>query len=496
MPNMTQLNSSVISFLSTPKKFLIGGKWVDSVTGDIIKVYSPSTGEMICTVPKANKEDVDLAVKAARQAFEEGPWPVMKPRERARLIWKLVGLLEQHAEEFAQLDSLNMGVPISITPNFLNVSLAQLEYYAGWTTKITGETIPVSNPGNFMTYTIREPLGVIASTTAWNAGVLAGIKKVAPALATGNTIVLRPSRTAPLSAIRFGELVQEAGFPDGVLNIITGNADAGRAMTNHPDVDLVTFTGSTRVGKEIIEASAGTVKRLLLELGGKSANIIFADANYDQAIKNASAAIFTQSGQVCYSGSRLFVERSIYDRFLYDLAEYTKTIRIGDSFDRDAVFGPLISAKHRDEVLGYVREAEQEGAKVLIGGESFKVENSNGCFIKPTIVTNVTNDMKICQEEIFGPVVVAMPFDGEKEAIQLANDSKFGLGGGICTTDLGKAHRVARAFRTGMIWINSYGLSDPHVPFGGYKQSGVGRELGNASIDCYTQTKCVWVNLS
>ncbi len=496
MSTIVQINPNVISYTSTPKKFLIDGQCVNSQSEKVIEVFNPSTGEVITTVPQGGKEDVELAVRAARKAYEEGPWPAMKPNERARLIMKLAALLEKHREEFSQLDPLDMGLPISVAPFLLELGMQHLEYYAGWTTKLTGETMPVSSAGNYFAYTSREPIGIVGAITSWNGGVASAIKKIAPALATGNTIVLKPSELAPLSALRLGELVQEAGFPDGVLNLVTGFADVGSALVEHPEVDMVAFTGSTVVGKEIIKASAGTVKKLLMELGGKSAHIIFADSDYELAIKNAAHAIFRQSGQVCFGGSRLFVEKKIYDKFLSDLAEYTKTIKVGHCLDKEAFMGPLISKEHRNRVLNYVHLAQDDGAEVLCGGSTLNgVEYSNGFFMKPTVLANVNNSMRVCQEEIFGPVLAAMPFDSEEEVIRLANRSNYGLGGGISTTNLGKAHRIAHALKTGNIWINSYGLSDPAVPFGGYKQSGIGKEHASASIDMYTETKSVWVNL-
>lgn len=490
------LNARVEKFISQPRKMLIDGNWVDSISEERTVTYNPSTGEAITSVPKANKEDVEFAVKAARRAFEEGAWPNMKPVERANLLLKLADLIEENAETISYLESMDNGAPISRTTRLPVNSANNLRYYAGWATKITGETIPVSTPGNIFNYTRREPIGVCVGIIPWNGPFMSAIMKISAPLAVGNTVIIKPASETPLSALFLGELIQEAGFPDGVVNIITGpGSTVGSALVEHPDVDKVAFTGSTEVGKQIMQLGASTIKKVTLELGGKSANIVFEDANYDTAIRNAANAIYFNSGQACFAGSRLFVERSIYDRFIQDLAEYTKTYRLGNSLAQDTDLGPLISANQKQQVLQYLEIGKKEGAEVVIGGEPTEEELSKGYFVKPTVVANVQNDMRIAQEEIFGPVVSAIPFDDIDEVIHLANQSIYGLGGGICTTNLSKAHRVAHAMRTGNVWINTYSLTDPASPFGGYKQSGLGRENGAASIDAYTEIKNVWIDL-
>ncbi|MBM4761815.1 aldehyde dehydrogenase family protein [Bacillus sp. B15-48] len=474
----------------------IGGKWVDAISGKRTEIRNPANGELLTTVAEGDKEDVELAVRAARKAFEEGPWPKMKPNERARLILKLADLIEENAEELAHLDTLDYGQPVSLTTGFAAAAADNFRYYAGWCTKVTGETIPSSTPGDIFNYTLREPIGVCAGIVPWNAPLMNAIMKVSAPLAVGNTVIVKPSEETPISLLRFAELVQEAGFPDGVVNIITGYGQTvGAALASHTDVDKIAFTGSTITGREIVRNSATNIKKVTLELGGKSAHIIFADANYEQALANAANSIFFNSGQVCFAGSRLFIEDKIYDRFLADLAEYSNNYKVGNGFDKDTVIGPLISAKQKERVLNYLDIGQSEGAEMVIGGNATEAELVNGHFVKPTVLANVNNEMRISREEIFGPVVGAMPFNDIDEVIKQANDTVYGLGGGICTTDLRKAHKVARALRTGNVWINTYNIVEPGSPFGGYKQSGLGRENGAASIDAYTEIKNVWVNL-
>ena len=350
-------------------------------------------------------------------------------------------------------------------------------------------------PGEMFNYTRREPIGVCGQIIPWNSPIISAVMKIAAPIACGNTVVLKPAEQTPLSALRLGELIQEAGFPDGVINIITGFGIAGAAITEHLDIDKISFTGSTEIGKQIMRASAVNVKKVSLELGGKSANIIFADADYDQAIANAANAIFWNSGQVCCAGSRLFIEKKIYDRFVSDLVEYSKNFRVGNGFNPSSVLGPLISKKQQDRVIGYQELAKREGAEVLVGGSANEQEISKGYFVKPTILANVTNDMCVAQEEIFGPVVGALPFETIDEVIELANQTQYGLGGGVCTTDIRKAHKVAHALRTGNVWVNTYNMVDANSPFGGYKQSGIGRENGSGAIEMYTEVKNIWINL-
>ncbi|WP_249870836.1 aldehyde dehydrogenase family protein [Oceanobacillus saliphilus] len=494
---LVPVSKNAAKFISTPKKMLINGEWVEAASGERKETRNPATGEVLTTFPEGGVEDIDRAVASARKAFEEGPWPKIKPNERAKLLLNLADLMEENCEELSHLETLDNGGPIGVTAAFVDLSVNNLRYFAGWATKVTGETIPVSNPGNVFNYTRREPLGVIGGITPWNGPLYMAILKLSAPLATGNTVVLNPASLTPLTALRLGELVQEAGFPDGVVNIVTGSGSkAGARLSEHPDVDKITFTGSTAVGKQIIQASAGNVKKVSLELGGKSAHIIFADANYEQALENAANAVFFNSGQACIAGSRLFVENKIYDQFMSDLADYAeKNFTIGNGFDQSAMMGPLISAKQKDQVLGYIDIGQKEGGEVLFGGDATESEFANGHFVKPTVLANITNDMTIAREEIFGPVVSGMPFKDIDEVIKLANQSIYGLGGGISTTNLSKAHRVAHGLRTGNIWINTYNLLDPATPYGGFKQSGLGRENGKTAIDMLTEEKSIWVNL-
>ncbi|WP_338448488.1 aldehyde dehydrogenase family protein [Niallia oryzisoli] len=493
---LISLNPKAREFTSKPLKMFIGGQWVDAISGKRTEIRNPANGELITTVAEGDKEDVDLAVRAARKAFEEGPWPKMKPNVRARLMLNLADLIEENAEELAHLDTLDYGQPVSLTTGFAAAAADNFRYYAGWTTKITGETLPSSTPGNIFNYTRREPIGVCAGIVPWNAPLMNAIMKISAPLAVGNTVIVKPSEETPISLLRFAELVQEAGFPDGVVNIVTGHGPTvGAALAAHHDVDKIAFTGSTEVGKSIIRESAGNIKKVTLELGGKSAHIIFADADYEQALANAANSIFFNSGQVCFAGSRLFIESKIYDKFLADLADYSQNYKVGNGFDKETVIGPLISAKQKKRVLNYLEIGRNEGAEMLIGGEATEAELASGYFVKPTVLANVHNDMTIAREEIFGPVVSGIPFDDMDEMIKLANQTVYGLGGGVCTTDLRKAHKVAHALRTGNVWVNTYNITEPNSPFGGYKQSGLGRENGAASIDMYTEIKNIWMNL-
>ncbi|MCQ6279502.1 aldehyde dehydrogenase family protein [Bacillus sp. EB600] len=496
MSTLIALNSKAVKFTSKPLKMFIGGKWVDAVSGKRTEIRNPADGELITTAAEGDKEDVERAVAAARKAFEEGPWPKMKPNERAKLLLKLADLIEENAEELAHLDTLDYGQPVGLTIGFANAAAENFRYYAGWATKIAGETLSSSTPGNFFNYTRREAIGVCAGIVPWNAPLMNAIMKISAPLAVGNTVIVKPSEETPISLLRFAELVQEAGFPDGVVNIVTGyGPTVGAALASHPDVDKIAFTGSTVVGKQIIQNSAVNIKKVTLELGGKSAHIIFADADYEAALANAANSIFFNTGQVCFAGSRLFIESKIYDRFLADLADISKNYKVGNGFDQDTVIGPLISAKQKKRVLNYLEIGRKEGAEMIVGGDATEAELAKGHFVKPTVLANVDNDMTIAREEIFGPIVSGIPFDDIDEVIKQANQTVYGLGGGVCTTDIRKAHKVAHALRTGNVWINTYNIVEPNSPFGGYKQSGLGRENGAASIDMYTEIKNVWVNL-
>lgn len=494
---MIPLNAKAARFVSSPKKLFINGQFVDSVSGKRFETINPATGEVITTIAEGNKEDINLAVAAARNAFEKGPWSKMKPAERARLLLKFADLVEENIEELAHIDTLEFGQPLSTTTAFASSVPELFRYYAGWATKITGETIPVSIPGDIFNYTKREPLGVCGQISPWNAPVSVAAMKLAAPLSVGNTIVLKPAEQTPLSALRLAELFVEAGFPDGVVNIVPGFGPiAGAALTQHPDVDKVTFTGSTAVGKEIMRSAAGNLKKVTLELGGKSPHIICADADYELALANATFGILFNSGQVCFAGTRLFIEKKMYDRFVSDLIDYTKTYKLGNGFDSTTTLGPLISEKQKNRVLNYLDIGRREGAEMLVGGNATSPDLANGYFVKPTVLANVQNNMTVAQEEIFGPVICAMPFDDLDEVIQMANATEYGLGAGICTTDLRKAHKLSHAIKSGNVWVNTYHLMDPASPMGGYKQSGLGRENGSASVfDTYTQIKSVWMNL-
>jgi aldehyde dehydrogenase (NAD+) len=494
---LISLNPKAAEFISKPRNLFINGQFVEAVSGKRFETINPANGQVITTVAEGDKEDINRAVTAARKAFDEGPWPKMKPAERARILLKFADLVEENVEELAHLDTLDYGQPVGLTTAFASSVIELFRYYAGWATKITGQTIPVSLPGDIFNYTRREAIGVCGQISPWNAPVSVAAMKLAAPLSVGNTVVLKPAEQSPLSALRLAELIQEAGFPDGVVNIVPGfGATAGAALTQHPDVDKITFTGSTAVGKEIMRSAAGNLKKVTLELGGKSPHIICADADYELALANAANAILFNSGQVCFAGSRLFVEKKIYDNFVSDLIDYTKNYKLGDGFDQTTTLGPLVSEKQKNRVLNYLNIGQQEGAEMLIGGDATSADLANGYFVKPTLLANVRNDMTVAQEEIFGPVVCAMMFDDLDEVIKVANATEYGLGAGICTTDLRKAHKAAHALRTGNVWVNTYNLMDPASPFGGYKQSGLGRENGSASIDTYTQIKSVWIDLN
>lgn len=492
---MSEVAPEVKSFVEKTHHLLIDGQWVEAKRGQVFKVYNPANGEVIAHVAEGNAEDIDLAVKAARRAFEEGPWRKMTPSERGRLIWKLADLVEQHLEEFAQLETLDNGKPLTVS-RIADVPLAVdlFRYMAGWATKIEGETIPLSVPGgNYLAYTLREPVGVVGQIIPWNFPLLMAAWKLGPALAAGCTVVLKPAEETPLSALRLGELILEAGFPPGVVNIVPGYGEtAGAALAAHPDVDKVAFTGSTEVGKLIVQAAAGNLKKVTLELGGKSPNIVFKDADLSVAIEGAANAIFFNHGQCCVAGSRLFVEEDIFDDVVSGVSEIAKRIRVGEGFDPATQMGPLVSETQLRRVTGYLEAGEKAGAKAVAGGERV---GDKGYFVAPTVLTDVTDDMKVVQEEIFGPVVTAMKFSDIREVSARANNTIYGLGAGIWTRDISKAHALAAEIKAGTVWINCYNVFDAALPFGGYKQSGWGREMGHAVLNAYTETKSVCIKL-
>ena len=488
-------------FLVGTKKMLIDGKWVEARSGKTFAVYNPSTGQVIAQVTEGDREDVELAVKAARKAFE-GPWRRLSPSERGRLIWKLGDLLEKHLEEFAELESVDNGKPITVS-RAADVPLAvdMFRYMAGWATKIEGNTIPISVPytpgAMYHAYTLREPVGVVAQIIPWNFPLLMAAWKLGPALATGCTVILKPAEQTPLTALRLGELIVEAGFPDGVVNIVPGFGAAGAALSAHPDVDKVAFTGSTEVGKLIVNAATGNLKKVTLELGGKSPNVVFKDSNLDAAIAGAAMGIFFNHGQCCAAGSRLYVESSVFDKVVDGVAAQARKIKVGPGLDPSTQMGPLVSDEQLNRVHGYVKSGIAEGAKAAAGGRRTGDPgfHQTGYFVEPTVLVDTRQDMKVVQEEIFGPVVTALPFKDIEDLIPKANDTAYGLAAGIWTNDLSKAHRVASALHAGTVWINCYNIFDAAMPFGGYKESGWGREMGHEAIELYTQTKAVCTRL-
>ena len=492
-----QLQSSVEEFVrARVRKMLIDGKWVEAASGKVFETPNPATGEVLARVAEGDREDIDRAVRAARRAFDEGPWPHLRPNERERLLLKIADLIEQHGEELAQLETLDNGKTLFESRNVdIPGAAATFRYYAGWVTKLHGETNPAD--AAFFNYTLREPIGVCGQIIPWNFPLLMAAWKLAPALACGNTCVLKPAEQTPLTALRLGELLLEAGVPDGVVNIVPGfGPTAGGALVRHPLVDKIAFTGSSEVGKEIHRETAATLKRLSLELGGKSPNIVFSDADPKAAVEGALLGVFFNQGQVCCAGTRLFVEEKIHDEFADTLAKTAAGMKQGSGLDPDSRIGPLVSQEQLERVTGYLEIGKKEGAKPLIGGERNTAKGlEKGYFVKPTVFTGVRNDMRIAREEIFGPVVSVIPFKDETDALLQGNDTLYGLAAGVWTRDVSKAHRVARAIRAGTVWVNCYNVIDATSPFGGYKESGYGRELGRYALDLYTQVKSVWLRL-
>jgi aldehyde dehydrogenase (NAD+) len=477
-----------------PGKLLIGGEWL--ATSRSFDSINPATGEVITQVAEAGPAEVDRAVKAARKAFDErgGAWQKMSASDRGKLLWRLADLLEKNIEEFAELETLDNGKPI-FESRYVDMPMVceVLRYYSGWASKIHGETI--TSRADAFTYTLREPVGVVGAIVAWNFPLLLASWKLGPALATGNTVVLKPAEQTPLTALRLGQLAQEAGFPPGVLNIITGGPETGRELVKHPGVDKLAFTGSTMVGKEIMRSAADTMKRVTLELGGKSPNIVFADSDLDSAVKGATTGIFYGKGEVCAAGSRLFVEEKVHDDFMNKLVERTRKIKPGDPLDPKTRLGAIVSEQQMNTVLGYIESGKKEGAQLVAGGNRVSLDGGKGFFVEPTVFDAVSNGMKIAQEEIFGPVLATIPFDDLDRVAELANQNMYGLAAAIWTNDIKKAHNMARRLKAGTVWINAYNLYDAALPFGGFKQSGFGRELGREALDHYTELKSVWVNL-
>ncbi|HWC02218.1 MAG TPA: aldehyde dehydrogenase family protein [Methylomirabilota bacterium] len=474
----------------------IGGQWRPPASGETYATINPATEKVSAQVAKGGERDVDLAVQAARRAFDHGPWPRTAAAERARILWKLADLISANLDEMARLESVNTGKTLFDSGKVeLPFAAEVFRYYAGWTTKIHGETLNLRD-GAF-TFTLRQPLGVVGAIVPWNFPFLLASWKIAPALAAGNTVVLKPASFTPLTALRFAELTQEAGLPEGVFNVVTGpGGKVGMALVRHAGVDKIAFTGSTDVGKGIMKEAAGSLKRVSLELGGKSPNVVFADADLEAALRGALTGIFYNKGEVCAAGSRLLVEQRVHDEFVGKLVDRVKGLKIGDPMDKGTRMGPVVSAQQLETVLGYVEAGRREGATLAAGGERARVGDGRGYFLQPTVFTGVRNTMRIAREEIFGPVLSVIPFKDAEDAVAQGNETFYGLAAAVWTRDVGKALRVARALRAGTVWVNAYNLYDAALPFGGFKESGFGRELGQAGLDIYTEVKSVWVDIS
>jgi phenylacetaldehyde dehydrogenase len=494
-----QVDPKVGEFIGSKHRLLIGGQWVDSAGGETFETLNPATEEPLARIQSGNAEDIDRAVRAARKAFEDGsPWRRMTPSERGKLIHRVGDLILEHADELAMLESLDNGKPFTIA-RAADVPLAAdlFHYMSGWATKIEGNTIPISAvpaPGDYLAFTLREPVGVVGQIIPWNFPLLMAAWKLGPVLACGCTVVLKPAEQTPLSALRLGELLLEAGVPDGVVNIVTGfGPEAGAPLAAHPGVDKVAFTGSTEVGKLILQAAAGNLKKVSLELGGKSPNVVYADADMDLAIPGAANAIFFNHGQCCNAGSRLYVERSVYDQVVEGVADQARNIKVGVGTDPESTMGPLISDEQFNKVLGYLDSGRSEGATAVVGGGRM---GDRGYFVQPTILADTRPDMKVIREEIFGPVVAAIPFDDPSQIIPVANDTAYGLAAGVFTRDISKAYKTVQRLRAGTVWVNTYHIFDAAMPFGGYKESGWGREMGHNVLENYLETKSVITSLA
>lgn len=485
-------HSPATEFMSRPQHLLIDGRRVPSSSGRTFNSLNPATGQIIATIAEGGEVDVELAVVAARRAFE-GPWRTMRASERGQILLRWADLLKAHAEEIIELESIDAGKPISATARQdFPAAVDTLIYYAGWADKISGDVVPVRDDA--LTYTVREPVGVVAAIVPWNFPLMIGMWKLAPALACGCTVVMKPAELTSLSALRIAELALEAGLPAGVFNVVTGPGRVvGDALVNHPDVDKVTFTGSPGVGRGIMKGAASNFKRVSLELGGKSANVIFDDADLEAASKAAGSGIFFNAGQVCSAGSRVLVQESVYDEVVERIAARAKSLRIGDPLDRKTALGPVISEKQMKSILDYVDIGQKEGARLVTGGTRV---GERGYFIGPTVFADVEHEMRISQEEIFGPVVSVIKFRDEADALRIANGTAYSLAAGVWSRDIGKLQRFAKRARAGTVWMNTYGYTDVRLPWGGERDSGLGREHGTAAIDNFTEPKAVWMNLA
>ena len=496
LAEVSELKSPAKSWVPAKKQLLIGGKWVDAKNGKTFDVENPATGDIVAQVADGKKEDIDLAVKAARKAFETGPWKDMSASERGKIVWKIGDAILKYGDELAELESLDNGKPLAVA-RAADVALSAdiFHYMAGWATKIKGDTFEISTdhfytPGQkYFSYTLKEPVGVVGQIIPWNFPLLMAAWKLAPVLATGNTVVLKPAEQTPLSALRLAEIIQEVGLPDGVLNVITGDGEgAGAPLAAHDGVDKVAFTGSTEVGKMIVQAAAGNLKKVTLELGGKSPNVVYKDvADIKATAAGAASAIFFNHGQCCCAGSRLYIEKPIFDDVVSEVSNIAKGMKVAPGLTSPDM-GPLVSKEQFEKVQGYIKSGLKEGAKCTVGGGTV---GDKGYFVEPTVLTNTNDKMQVIKEEIFGPVVAAEPFDDHEEIMSRSNNSNYGLAAAVWTTDVQKAIRTAEAFRAGTVWVNCYNIFDAALPFGGYKQSGWGREMGSEILEAYTQVKSV-----
>ncbi len=481
-------------FLGKPLRMFIGGEWCEASDGASADVIEPSTEGVLTRIPMGTADDLDRAVQAARAQFDGGPWSQLKPLERERLIQRLADLIESHGDELAQIESIDMGKSVAQARAVdIQGTVDTLRYFAGWASKLHGRTVEPSLPGNYLAYTRKEAVGVVGAIVPWNFPLQTMAWKLGAALATGCTVVVKPAELTSLSALRFAELVQQSGIPDGVINIVTGRGSVvGEAMSRHPGIDKLSFTGSTPVGCSVGKAAMDQMKRLTLELGGKSPVIVFADADIEAAAEAVANGVFFNSGQVCDAGTRAYIERSVYPAFLQALARYTATLKIAPGLDPDCFISPMVSRQQQQRVLDYIALGKAEGAQLYYGGEPVE---GPGYYVQPTIFANCDNRMRIVREEIFGPVLVTAPFDTQEQALALANDTEYGLAAALYSNDLGKVHGLIPRLRAGTVYVNAHSTLDPSMPFGGYKQSGYGKDMGAEQLEFFLETKAVWITL-